>query len=283
MKKTIAVTGASGFIGGYVISYIKERYSNYNIVAIGRYEAKLKALGCDYTLFDLKKQPKDCYEALGRPHIMIHLAWNNLNNYNNLSHIEEILPLHIKFVKSMIVGGLKSIAVTGTCYEYGNIDGCLSEDMRSNPTMSYSIAKDTLRRYIEVLNKECDFSYHWARIFFVYGEGQQERTLFGNFTKAMKNKAKSFDMSGGEQIRDYLHVSKLASSLVDLALSESDNGITNICSGVPVSIRKLVESWLEKYKKPMALNLGVYPYTSHEPFAFWGSNKRIKSMIGSYN
>ena len=58
------------------------------------------------------------------------------------------------------------------------------------------------------------------------------------------------------------------------------NGIINCCSGTPVSIRKLVENYLEKKHKSLHLNLGYYPYPDYEPMAFWGDNKKLKMALG---
>ncbi len=282
MKKIkIAITGSTGFIGRHVIKYMKDEYREHDLIAVGRNGIKLKNFGCKYVEYDINSQQVDCFKLLGSPDILIHLAWDRLDDYNNLSHIEEILPNHIKFIKHMVNGGLKSITAVGTCYEYGNIEGSLSENMPTNPTTPYSIAKDTLRRFIQALSEQYDFTYHWGRIFFVYGNGQQERTLYGQLEKAIESDLKSFNMSGGEQIRDYMHVTELSKYISKLSLVENNNGIVNICSGKPISVRKLVEDWLKNKKKKIHLNLGHYPYSKHEPFAFWGSNKRIKETINS--
>jgi len=57
-----------------------------------------------------------------------------------------------------------------------------------------------------------------------------------------------------------------------------DIGIINICSGEPVSIRKLVERWLHENNWKIELNLGHYPYPDYEPMAFWGDSSRIDSI-----
>ena len=54
-------------------------------------------------------------------------------------------------------------------------------------------------------------------------------------------------MSGGEQSRDYLPVTEVARHLVSLALAGKDNGIVNICSGIPISVREIVEGWVKKF------------------------------------
>ena len=86
-------------------------------------------------------------------------------------------------------------------------------------------------------------------------------------------------MSRGEQLRDYLPVPKVAKYLLDLATKIQDNGIVNICSGTPVSIRSLVESWIKDNTWSIDINLGYYSYPDYEPMAFWGDNKRLNFII----
>jgi dTDP-6-deoxy-L-talose 4-dehydrogenase (NAD+) len=85
-------------------------------------------------------------------------------------------------------------------------------------------------------------------------------------------------MSGGEQIRDYLHVDQVAKYLVGLALSTQSVGLINVCSKKPISIRRLVEQWVERHDWKIQLNLGYYPYPDYEPMAFWGNSSKLKSM-----
>ncbi len=84
-------------------------------------------------------------------------------------------------------------------------------------------------------------------------------------------------MSGGEQLRDYLPVEKVAEYIVRTALQNDVTGVINCCSGKPVSVRKLIEDYLEEKKKNIRLNLGYYPYPDYEPMAFWGDIRRLKS------
>ena len=53
-------------------------------------------------------------------------------------------------------------------------------------------------------------------------------------------------MSGGEQIRDFLPVDVVASKIVDYSLNLKGSNIINICSGQPISIRRLVENWIKQ-------------------------------------
>ncbi|MFM8742985.1 MAG: methyltransferase domain-containing protein, partial [Cytophagales bacterium] len=78
-----------------------------------------------------------------------------------------------------------------------------------------------------------------------------------------------FNMSGGEQLRDYLPVEAVAQQLFELYVS-TRTGTYNICSGNPISVRRLVEERIKDRCASIQPNLGYYPYPDYEPMAFWG-------------
>ena len=78
-----------------------------------------------------------------------------------------------------------------------------------------------------------------------------------------------FNMSGGEQIRDYLDVKEVVQLILNASIKKP-NGVYNICSGNPISIKQLVENYLTTNNKKIKLNLGFYSYPDYEPMNFWG-------------
>ena len=171
------------------------------------------------------------------------------------------------------------MVVTGTCFEYGMQCGKLMEHFTVNPTNPYGYAKDALRRQLEFLQNEKHFSLTWTRLFYTFGEGQHQTSLFMQLKAAINRGDEIFNMSRGEQIRDYLPVNEIARLLVMLALRREDNGIVNICSGQPMSVRSLVEGWLQENHWNISLNFGHYSYPDYEPFAFWGSRTKLDEIL----
>jgi nucleoside-diphosphate-sugar epimerase len=220
---------------------------------------------------------------MGQPDVLIHLAWTGLPNYKSPHHFEEELPAQYRFLSGLIKCGLKNLVVTGTCFEYGMQSGSLEESFETKPNNPYGFAKDSLRRQLQDLQKVEPFNLTWARLFYLYGEGQSEDSLLPQLKRAVKNGDKKFNMSGGEQIRDYLPVSQVAKYLVDLATNKKNNGIVNICSGIPVSVGSLVESWIKENTWSIDVNLGYYSYPDYEPMAFWGDNKRLNLIVNGEN
>lgn len=275
----IAVTGASGFIGSHVLAELE--HCPVDITAITRDTNRLPNLSPSIHILelDITSPPKNCYERMGSPDVLIHLAWNGLPNYGSLHHFESELPKQYNFLKNLVDAGLPAMLVTGTCFEYGMQSGALSEELQPLPNNQYGYAKDALRKQLEFLKSATPFDLIWGRLFYMYGDGQSATSIYSLLKRAVMRGDKVFNMSGGEQLRDYLPVKEIARRIVQLATSAKDIGTVNICSGQPVSIRRLVEKWLKENNWEIGLNLGHYPYPDYEPMAFWGDSTKFDNLV----
>jgi dTDP-6-deoxy-L-talose 4-dehydrogenase (NAD+) len=143
----------------------------------------------------------------------------------------------------------------------------------------YGFAKDTLRKQLMFLQNSVPFNLTWVRLFYLYGEGQSSNSLYTQLKYAVLRSSNHFNMSGGEQLRDFQSVEKASDYLVRLALLNENNGIVNVSSGHPIAIKDLVRNWLEQNGWDIQLNLGFYPYPDYEPMEFWGDNTYMKQLL----
>ncbi len=278
----ILVTGATGFTGHYVISNLLT-LKNHKIIATGiETEEEIRNMDwikeVKYFSCNLNESKQNYFTYFKEPDLLIHLAWQGLPNYKDLFHFEKNVHFNYNFIKNLIKNGLKNLTVIGTCLEYGMIEGKLSEEMETKPFTAYGLAKDTLRKYIEQLNKKFEFNLKWIRLFYMYGKGQNPKSIIPLLDNALDNDEEVFNMSGGEQIRDYLPVELVAEYIVRISLQTNILGIVNCCSGEPISIKTLVENHMKKRNKQIELNLGYYPYPDYVPMAFWGDNTKLQGI-----
>jgi dTDP-6-deoxy-L-talose 4-dehydrogenase (NAD+) len=278
----VAVTGATGFVGRHVLRELARR-AGVEVTASSRHAAPADALpgGVRHVALDLATPSPDDYDKLGRPDVLVHLAWSGLPNYRSLHHFETELPRQYQFLRSLLQAGLPGLFVAGTCYEYGMRCGEMHESLPASPANPYAFAKAALLRQLEFLRNTTHFHLTWGRLFYMHGEGQAKTSLFPQLTAAAKRGDASFKMSGGEQLRDYLPVVEVAHCIVELALQHPDAGIVNVCSGRPTSVRSLAERIVAEFGSNMALDLGQFPYPDYEPMAFWGSRKKLDLLLGS--
>jgi dTDP-6-deoxy-L-talose 4-dehydrogenase (NAD+) len=113
----------------------------------------------------------------------------------------------------------------------------------------------------------------------MYGDGQHTKSIIPQLQLAIANGEKFFNMSGGDQTRDYLHVSKVAEYISKIAEQKRITGIINCCSGNPISIKQLVKEYIDLAGLDIHFNYGFYPYNDYEPMHFWGKTDKLKNII----
>ncbi|WPQ64522.1 NAD(P)-dependent oxidoreductase [Chitinophaga sancti] len=281
MKKVL-VTGATGFIGNYVVNKLLQ--SNCTVITSSSGLEKVQQTSwypaVHHIVFNIElfDDSINYFDFFGAPDAVIHLTWEGLPNYKSDFHYKVNLPRHYAFLQNMIRHGLRDLTVTGTCFEYGMKEGLLREDMETDPQNPYAIAKDTLRKHLQVLQLEIPFDLKWLRLFYMYGKGQHPKSLLSQLDTAITNGDTVFNMSGGEQVRDYLPVDKVATYIVSTALQNQVTGVINCCSGKPITVKQLVLDYLEKKQAAISLNLGYYQYADYEPMVFWGDTNKLSTI-----
>jgi nucleoside-diphosphate-sugar epimerase len=279
----VLVTGATGGLGALIVENLIRR--GIEVIATSRDVEKAKKSdfypNVTYIPYEIKNdETKNLFEYFQKPDRMIHCAWEKLGaaEYKNKIHTTEILEKHKVFVNNLIQNGLKDITVVGSCYEYGLREGILKEEFESAPTVEYSIAKNLLREYIDSKVKEFNLIHKWVRVFYVFGPVKGRKNLYTQLVEAIERGDKSFNMSGGEQTRDFLTSEEIAEYIVRISLQDKVTGIINCCSGKPVVLKEFIKQFLADNNYKIELNFGFYPYPDYEPMHTWGSIEKLKQV-----
>jgi dTDP-6-deoxy-L-talose 4-dehydrogenase (NAD+) len=276
----LLVTGATGFVGAHVVGCLLAE--GHDLVAIARNREKAQTMPwydqVEFIQCDLHHNFQPALEALEGVDAVLHLAWPGLPNYKGFFHIDQNLPADLLFLKAVVEAGIRHLLVAGTCLEYGMQYGPLREDMETKPTTPYGLAKDCLRKSLQLLQTEIPFVLQWVRLFYMFGEGQNPKSLLAQLDRAIAQGEPVFNMSQGDQLRDYLPVVEVANIIARLVVAPDINGVINCCSGKPVSIVDLVTQRCQEKNSPIALNRGYYAYPDYEPMAFWGVPAKLDQL-----
>ena len=88
---TIAVSGATGFIGRHVVAELERRSLSPTLLCRPQTVVPDALSRCTVVRLDIARPPAGVFDEIGRPDTLIHLAWGGLPHYKSLHHFGIIL------------------------------------------------------------------------------------------------------------------------------------------------------------------------------------------------
>jgi len=272
----IAIIGGTSFIGKNLIKYLHKK--KIRIIATYNSNKPIKnVFSIAWKKLDIKKNKKNYLKYLGYPDVVLNLAWPDIPNYRLKRHFKTFY-YQKKFNHNLIKCGLKNLIVIGTCYEYGKINGKISEKAIEKPTIPYAVAKLKLLRSILELKKNNYFKFTWLRPFFVYGDNKKRRNLYSLIKEVEKNKIERLEVCGN-LIRDFISIKLLCTIIFKIIILNKDLGILNLCSGVGTTIKNFIKKNLKDKKNLKKINMNAKNSNNFEPKFFWGDNSKLKKIL----
>ncbi len=186
----VVVTGAAGYMGKYVVKELLNSGHQVYAIDFNHKEIDSRAEILDVDIFSGSEK---IFEQVKRPDLCIHLAWQDGFVHNSPKHMEN-LSKHFTFLKNMIDGGLKKIAVMGTMHEVGFWEGKIDENTPCNPLSQYGIAKNALRQSLLLLTKNLDVKVYWLRAYYILGDDRRNSSIFTKLLQAEEDGKKNFHL-----------------------------------------------------------------------------------------
>ncbi len=251
---SVAVLGASGFIGRWVVRKLTGQ--DARICRIGREDLP---------------NLENIYRHL-RPSITFNLAGYGVDpserDEATAYHVNADLPRALVEAvaawKDPAWPGQHLVHV-GSGAEYGDVGGDLREDGPAFPATLYAKSK---WRGTQAVAERCQtlaVRGLTARLFTVYGPGERTGRLLPVLLEAGRT-GQSLNLSLGLQRRDFTYVEDVADGLLRLGLASAERGqIVNLATGRPATVRTFAETAAGILGiPPENLKFGVIPTSAHE-------------------
>lgn len=263
----ILITGATGFVGQQVLNEIIKRSIDCAVVCRDEnkidfnLQKKIKKIIISKNIF---AETKEWWiHNLKNIDLVIHIAWyvepgKYLESHKNL----ECLTGSINLAKAVLESNVAKFVGVGTCFEYDFDNTKIDINKKLNPKNLYSASKVSLFNILsEVFKNKKDFL--WCRLFYLYGDGENEKRFYPYLKKKMKNNEIA-ELSDGTQIRDFLDVKDAANILIRASLG-ANKGAFNICSGEEITIKNFAYQIADQYGNRKLLKFGVRPNNDLDP------------------
>lgn len=270
----ILVTGANGYIGSKVVKKLLDL--GYEVVALSNNTENIdkRANIIKANVLD----GRNYYEIAGNPDVCLHLAWKDGFVHNSVEHMKN-LSNHFEFVKNMVDSGIKQVAVMGTMHEAGYFEGEMGELNYTNPQSLYGIAKDALRRSLEVYCKDKNVSFQWLRAFYIYGNDELGNSIFSKLIQANKYGKRKFPFTTGKNKYDFLSIDEVVEQIILTITQNNITGEINICSGIPISLAEQIEKYIYDNDLNIELEYGKFPDRPYDSPCVYGDSTKIRQIM----
>jgi nucleoside-diphosphate-sugar epimerase len=275
------VTGAAGFVGSRVArSLVDQGLAVHGVVREPGAPRLRELSGVRIECCDLR-DPGGVAELVERvaPERCIHCAWIATPGEYLLSPENDVhVAAAEELGKALVAAGCSRLVGLGTCFEYAPSDAPLAESSPLEPSTPYARAKVATMERLARICEGTTMAFAWARLFYLYGPHEDPRRLVPAITLALLD-GRTAPTTGGEQLRDFLHVDDVARALVAVASSEL-TGAVNIGSGHAVTVREVVETIGRLTGRSDLLEIGVLPYAPGDPMVVVADTTRLTREVG---
>lgn len=250
----VFVTGGTGFIGSNFINYATNL--GIQIVAPKRLasQTKLKIDNPARVKWINKELDEDFEDELRECDALIHLAAHSvIPPYKPLSEcLYWNVFTAIKLLETAERADVRNVIIAGSCFEYGlsaNDYEKIPPSAKLKPVETYGVSKALATEACIAFAKGKQMKMQVLRIFQVYGDGENESRFWPSLKKAALS-GSDFPMSSGEQIRDFIHVSKVCDELLyalsDKTIKTGQPTIRNIGEGEGRTLLDFANYWWTK-------------------------------------
>lgn len=271
--KRILITGVTGFVGRQVLNNIATK--DIQVIVVARdiqhvFVEHYPAIERVIITSDIFSETEEWWvKTLQDIDMIIHVAWYvKPGEYLQSNQNMDCLLGTVTMAKAAVKAGVKRVVGIGTCFEYDLNCRMLATSTPLKPSSVYASAKAAtylaLSQWLPLKGVE----FAWCRLFYLYGEGEDCNRL-APYIRDKLIAGTPVDLTSGNQIRDFIDVKEAGIQIADISFSEVI-GAVNICSGVPITIKKFAENIADEFGRRDLLRFGTRPDNLVDPLCVVG-------------
>jgi len=273
----ILITGLTGFIGKNFY-----RHTNFrdNILAVSGKNSINKNFQSDdinYIDCNLENIDNFAYEIKKfDPDCVLNFAWGGIPDYSQdvSSNNLKIILNFFNFLEKNT--NIKKFINTGTCAEYFNPLGGVSENYIVKPYDHFSSAKITLSQELEERSLKLNINYINLRLFYVFGPYQKKKSLIPFLIDSYK-KGTEPKLTNPFSKLDYIYTEDVIRAIDACIKNKVPSGSYNVGRGESISNYEIQKIISEK----LNLKFNDYKYRlQKDEIDFFADINKLNSAVG---
>ena len=281
-KVKVLVAGASGFIGFPLVKKLSS--TGYEVMALSRkcIETNSEEYRSAYWLQSDLSSPKTYREEVKKfcPEIVIYLSWQDIPDFSfdkSLLNLKQSLQL-LNFILDF--GSCKKIIVSGSCFEFNQLQGKCLEVNEGEAKDHFTWAKLCLYSWLKMICSQKKIDLAWMRIFYVYGPHQRQESLIPDILTNLK-KSQLPDIRTPINANDFVYVDDVANAFSKAASTNFPSGIYNVGSGKSTSVLEVcrIAEQIVLGTESLTAQLESKAQSSRCEVDFWADIKHSKEIL----
>src|SRR5580698_6330310 len=248
----VLVTGATGFLGSYVVRrLLAEGATVFGVSSSISSNTPERLLGVidDMQLLEANLRDASAIDQVvkaARPELVIHqAAFTHVGK--SFSRIDENIQSNIQGTVNLLTaleGNFTRFVNIGSGDVYGDAPVPFHEDGPVRPASPYAVSKYAAERFCRMFHQAYDWPIVCLRPFNVYGPQQSPDRIIPELIMSALN-GHDLKMTEGRQTREFMYVDDVADAFVR-ALTQPgiDGEVINVSRGEEVAIRDMAQTVL---------------------------------------
>lgn len=265
MRK-ILITGAAGFIGSNLINTLLKQECEIAVInrSFKEHNNPIKQYIGDITDYEFVLETVKDFQ----PTNIFHLAAYKERSAR-VEDIRTSLSINLTGTLNLYeallnINCVSSVVTLGTTDEYGDSTSPYTENLKEKPSTAYGFSKLCVSKLSEFFFKNFDLPVTVFRPTIAYGPHQGMDMFIPSLINTLV-KDNFYQMTKGEQIRDFIYISDLVDAMIFIDDKEKFKGeIFNIGSGESIKIRTVAELIAKELDKNHLLKIGAIEYRERE-------------------
>tara|TARA_Y100001968_G_scaffold333747_1_gene398991 strand:+ start:196 stop:1125 length:930 start_codon:yes stop_codon:yes gene_type:complete len=246
--KTALILGGTGFIGSHIANNFVNQ--GYKVSVLCRNVSRNNQYHLDSSCKIISAPIESLTKLLS-----LKIDWDfdlvvnscgigDHTNFSNTSY--DIIGSHligtINIIRLLKREKLKRYIHIGSSEEYGQLKNPSNEKLREEPITTYGFAKTAATHFLQMLYRSEQFPCLIIRPFLVYGENQNPTKLIP-FVIDSCIKDIDFDLTEGNQYREFIHIKdlvELINSIANSSKSRINGNIYDVKSGDVFTVFEIV-------------------------------------------
>ena len=246
MQKTVLLTGATGFLGSYLLEALLLK--GYKLVILKRATSKvwrIEHLMSQVTSYDVDIQPLELAFTDQRIDYVMHTACHYGRNDNNISQIVET---NLMF----------SLRILDACIKFNTDTFFNTDTLLSKYLNTYSLSK---KQFVEWLRQFSDkIQVVNLKLEHMYGPKDDVSKFVPWVISQLKKNVPEIKLTSGEQFRDFIFIDDVVSAYIcTLENIESLGSFSqfDVGTGKSISVKNFIMKVKQRFEKVFEINKTV--------------------------